>query len=74
MPNLDGKGPQGKGPLSGRRRGHCRDNQTEKSGNKSIENEETGYEFGFGRKSRDSNRGRGRRGRNQGSGRGFGRK
>ncbi len=74
MPNLDRTGPQGKGPLTGGRRGHCRDNRSEKSENKSIENEETVYGFGFGRKSGNSNRGRGQGNRQRGMGRGFGRK
>ena len=27
MPNLNGTGPEGKGPLTGRKRGRCRDNK-----------------------------------------------
>ena len=74
MPNLDGTGPQGKGPLTGRRRGQCRNDQNENSEKKSIENEETIYGFGFGRKSRSGNRGGGRDNKHRGMGRGFGRK
>jgi len=74
MPNLDGTGPQGKGSLTGRRRGRCRDNQTEKSENKSIENEETVYGFGLGRRSQNSNRGRGGSNRGRGMSRGFGKR
>ena len=58
MPNLDGTGPKGKGPLTGRRRGLCRNKQDENSEKKSIENEETVYGFGFGWKSKSGNRGR----------------
>jgi len=77
MPNLDGTGPQGKGPLTGRRRGRCRDNQTtqvEKSENTSIEYREDVYGLGRGRRLHGGGRGRGIGCRNQGMGKGYGRR
>jgi len=71
MPNLDGTGPNGRGSLTGRRRGHCRDdkkNQTEVADNNISNKGET--VFGFGR-SRGRRRGQGNS--NRGMGRGFGR-
>jgi hypothetical protein len=54
MPDLDGTGPLGKGPLTGRKRGHCRDMQTERADNQS-----TGYGLGFRKGNRKGNQGRG---------------
>jgi len=74
MPNLNGTGPQGKGPLTGRRRGRCRDTQKtliEKPENESAEDK--GIRYGFNRRYLKNNRSKGQGGRNQGSRRGFGR-
>ncbi|MGD8781199.1 MAG: DUF5320 domain-containing protein [Ignavibacteria bacterium] len=61
MPNFDRTGPQGKGPLTGRRRGRC-------AGNKKVENSEE-------EKSNSKEEvfyGRGRGGRPFGGGKGHG--
>ena len=65
MPNLDGTGPQGQGPLSGRKRGRCRGNEKTDSQNQSAENKEVIY--GLGRGGRP--RGGGGLGNGQGQGR-----
>ena len=55
MPNLDGTGPQGKGPLTGRKRGLCRDKQTtkiEKTENQHGENNKSVYSHRRGRQPR----------------------
>lgn len=54
MPNLDGTGPEGKGPMTGRRRGKCRDSEKNRDQNKNE------YGMGRGRRGRGSF-GRGRR-------------
>lgn len=71
MPGLDRKGPEGEGPMTGRRMGRCtnfgdalKDKDT--TDNPNAENQQTGW-FGRG-----LGRGFGR-GRGRGSGRGFGR-
>lgn len=71
MPNLDGSGPQGQGPLTGKRRGHCRDSEKSVALKKAEENSEVIY--GLGRGGRP--RGGGGFGKGQGHGRrkGFGR-
>ncbi|MDZ7626712.1 MAG: DUF5320 domain-containing protein [Ignavibacteriaceae bacterium] len=54
MPNFDGTGPSGQGPLTGRRRGRCRDTKTAKTEKleiKTVENKETTYGFGRGGRS-----------------------
>lgn len=72
MPNLDGSGPEGKGPLTGRRRGKCLDKEAgvnEK--NQSPENEDVVYGIGRGGKpfgGGGRGRGRGRFGRGHGFG------
>lgn len=73
MPNLDGTGPEGKGPLTGRRRGQCRDKKNEDK--ESIERKN----FVFGRRRGERPRGGGGSGlggggrrRGRGFGRGFG--
>jgi hypothetical protein len=71
MPGFDRTGPQGKGPLTGRRRGFCRDiqtTQTEKTSEQSAENKEVIYGVGRGGRPRGGGRGNCYRG-----GRGFGR-
>ncbi|MDZ7623712.1 MAG: DUF5320 domain-containing protein [Ignavibacteriaceae bacterium] len=71
MPNFDGTGPSGQGPLTGRRRGRCRDTQTAKTEKleiKTVENKETTYGFGRGGRSRGGSRGRGQSGKNRGIG------
>ncbi len=74
MPNLDGTGPMGQGPITGRKRGRCNDKQTEKSENKPLENKETKYGLGFRREFPKGNQVRGQGSRNRRSGKGFGRK
>jgi hypothetical protein len=62
MPNLDGTGPEGRGPLTGRRRGRCRNdkkNQADVSENKSRNEDEIFYESGHGKRPRGRGRGRG---------------
>ncbi len=85
MPNFDGTGPQGQGPLTGRGRGHCRDiktSQTEKSeaAIENAENKEVIYGLGRGGRPRGGagnrfgggfGQGAGRR-NGRGRGRGFG--
>ncbi len=81
MPNLDGTGPLGQGPMTGRRRGRCRDTQTiqtEKATEQSSENKEVVYGLGRGGRPRGGggfgNRfgGPAGKGRGRGRGRGFG--
>jgi len=53
MPNLDGTGPQGQGPLTGRGRGRCQDTKTPKTEkseatNENVENKELIYGLGRG--------------------------
>lgn len=76
MPNFDSTGPQGQGPMTGRRRGRCRDTektQIEKAENQTAENKEVVY--GIGRSGRPrgggglGNRHGGGYGKNQGRGR-----
>jgi len=65
MPNLDGTGPQGQGPLTGRKRGQCKDSK------KTDENRERIFRRRRGGKSQQGDgfeKGQGRRkgfGRNQ---------
>jgi hypothetical protein len=56
MPDFNGTGPEGKGPLTGRKRGKCR-----KSSNESDKKEEV-KSFGFRRGRGNNGRGRRRRG------------
>lgn len=79
MPNLNGTGPKGKGPLTGRRMGRCRDKDS--STKESTERDDFVYGRGRGGKPRGGfgfggrRRGRGRGfGRGAGSGYGFGRR
>ena len=79
MPNLDGTGPEGKGALTGRRRGKCRDTQitqVEKTENQSAEDKEVNYGLGRGGRPRGrggfGNRFGGGVGKGQGRGRGRG--
>lgn len=48
MPNLNGTGPRGQGPLSGRRVGCCRDCEKSKTINKTEEIQEVIYGLGCG--------------------------
>ncbi len=48
MPNLNGTGPQGQGPLTGRRSGRCRDTEKAEAQNKSSESKEVIYGLGRG--------------------------
>ncbi len=68
MPNLNGTGPQGQGPLTGRRSGRCRDTEKAEAQNKSSESKEVIY--GLGRGGRP--RGGGGFGKGRGARRGFG--
>ena len=70
MPNLDGTGPQGQGPLTGRRRGRCRD--SEKSESKRND-EKRDVIIGLGRGGRPRGGGGLGKGQGQGRRRGFGR-
>ena len=79
MPNLDGTGRLGQGPLTGRRRGRCRDTQTvqtEKTSEQAGENKEVVYGLGRGGRPRGgggfANRFGGVAGKGQGRGRGRG--
>lgn len=77
MPSLNETGPEGRGPLTGRKRGRCRDdknNQSEMSDNKTDDRNEIIYGFGRGRRLRGKGRGRGNSNRQQRMGRGFERK
>lgn len=69
MPNLDGTGPQGQGPLTGRRRGRCKDSEKSEALKKTEESREAIY--GLGRGGRP--RGDGSFGKGQGRRRGYGR-
>jgi hypothetical protein len=78
MPNLDGTGPLGQGPMTGRKRGRCIDNRTmqnEKVEEKNIQSNDYIYGFGYGgrRRSRGGIRNRFGGGFGQGFGRGQGR-
>ncbi len=48
MPNLDVTGPQGHGPLTGRRRGRCNDSEKSEALNKNEEKSEIIYGLGRG--------------------------
>jgi len=63
MPNLDGTGPQGNGPMTGRKRGRCRDTK------KTDENRDIFYGKRLGGRANAD----GRFGKGQGRRRGFGR-
>ncbi|MHB8871483.1 MAG: DUF5320 domain-containing protein [Candidatus Doudnabacteria bacterium] len=79
MPNFDRTGPQGQGPMTGRKRGRCRDTQTsqsEKTTEQTAENKEVVYGLGRGGRPRGGG-GLGNRfgsGSGRGRGRGFGNK
>lgn len=68
MPNLNGTGPQGEGPLTGRRRGRCKD--TEKSETHMNPSEIKDVIYGLGRGGRPRGGGLGK---GQGRRKGFGR-
>lgn len=72
MPNFDQTGPMGQGPLTGRRRGRCRDSQTQQT----VQSEESNeIIYGLGRGGRRRGSGLGNRlGTRKGDGRGFGRR
>ncbi|MBS4034749.1 MAG: DUF5320 domain-containing protein [Ignavibacterium sp.] len=69
MPNLDGTGTQGQGPLTGRRRGRCKESEKSEALKKTEESREIIY--GLGRGGRQ--RGGGGFGKGQGRRRGYGR-
>lgn len=48
MPDFDGTGPSGKGPLTGRNRGRCR--RSSNKANNIEEASESQKKFGFGRR------------------------
>jgi hypothetical protein len=75
MPNFDGKGLQGQGSLTGRRRGRCADNENSNQQNESAENKEIIYGLGRGgRPCGGGGFGQGQKGQQgQGRRRGFGR-
>lgn len=66
MPGFDQTGPMGQGPLTGRRRGRCRDTQTTQTEKTSGQNIESKEVLGLGR----SGRPRGGAGFGKGGGRG----
>lgn len=71
MPNLNGTGPEGRGPLTGRRMGNCREKKS--SDKESTENQDAIYGRGRGGRSRGGGFGFwGGRRRGFGRGRGFG--
>lgn len=72
MPNLDGTGPEGRGPLTGRKMGRCRDKDS--SANQVNEKDEFIYGRGRGGRPRGGGFGfgGGRRRHGKGFGRGFG--
>lgn len=79
MPNSDKTGPKGQGPMTGRKRGRCKDTQiaqTEKSTEQSAENKEVVYGLGRGGKPRGGGglgkASGGGKGQGKGRGRGFG--
>ncbi len=72
MPNLDGTGPEGRGPLTGRKMGRCRDKDS--SANQVNEKDEFIYGRGRGGRPRGGGFGfGGGKGRGRGFGRGYGR-
>ncbi len=73
MPNFDGTGPEGRGPLTGRKRGRCIDKDKESTENNSIERDEIVYGPRLGRRLQKSNKLGGKRKRGRGFGRRFGR-
>ncbi len=68
MPGFDGTGPKGKGPLTGRKMGKCRDSEAEEKDTK----EKVVYGLGRAGRPRGGGRGLGRSGFGKGRGRGFG--
>jgi hypothetical protein len=68
MPNLNGTGPQGEGPLTGRRRGRCRDTEKSETQKNPSENKDVIYGLGRGGKPHGGGTGKG-----QGRRKGFGR-
>lgn len=60
MPDLDGTGPLGKGPLTGRRRGRCGKSKSKQNEEPVVPNSDAG-DTGFGRGRRNSSKGHGRR-------------
>lgn len=76
MPNLDGTGPLGQGSMTGRRRGRCREmqtEQTEKPVEQNSENNKLVYGYGRGGGRRRSGGMGNRSGRGLGRGGGMGR-
>jgi len=59
MPNLDGTGPQGQGPMTGRKRGRCRNLQTQNT-QTTKQTDETKGILGVGRGGRPRGGGRGK--------------
>lgn len=60
MPNFNGTGPNGQGPMTGRRRGRCSVNQTaqiEKSEIQTAENKDIAYGVGRGGRPRGGGQG-----------------
>lgn len=81
MPGFNGKGPMGKGPMTGRKKGNCRDTKTaqnEKTANEQpLENKETDFGAGRGGKPRGGGKGNcfgGGKGKGHPGGGGFGKK
>lgn len=78
MPGFDKTGPNGQGPMSGRRRGRCRDTKPEETtDNNAVNNNEIVYGLGRRGKPRGGGFGKGfgggsGNGMGRGRGRGFG--
>jgi hypothetical protein len=81
MPGFDGKGPMGKGPMTGRKGGKCRVAKTTQNANTAsdqpLEDQVTNLGAGRGGKPRGGGKGNcfgGGKGKGQSGGGGFGRK
>ncbi len=75
MPGFDKTGPQGQGAMTGRKRGRCRDTQTENTENQTAENKDVVYGVGRGGRPRGGGKGNCFGGGNgKGGGRGRGRR
>ena len=73
MPGFDKTGPMGQGPLTGRRRGRCRDTETTGNQNQPDENKDVVYGVGQGGRPRGGGKGNCHGGGNN-RGRGYGRR
>lgn len=72
MPGLNSTGPEGKGPMTGRRLGRCKSTKESQTENPTAENKEVVLGIGRGGKPRGGGKGNCVGGR-KGSGKGYGR-